>query len=469
MTDVSGAAGGLVGGVGGLVGDALGVAGAVAGPVLEHVAGAGDTLAGLAAQVGAPVAAVLDANPHLAGLDLLPPGARVILPLPAPAPPLSSAPSPAPAAPPTSPLQAPAPAAPPPPAPGAPTAGAPPAPAASAPQPSGPGAEWRIMTQAGPAVAAPAAPAANPAAAAAEGPPVLAAVTPELVARTAEALPELPAGLPLLAAEALAGLVLTLPPELQAPTPLTLAAALSRVGWLPVAAGAARPGDVVIVLTAEGLRAVRVPAEGLAALPAVLAEGDAPPVALRSPLEGPAVVREPQVQPPGFDAAAPAARRERGRGREGGRERRRSSDAPDPRRDWIDRILPIAKWIKAKWGVPVAVTVAHSALQSDWGRDAAENDVFGLLKLRRAGAAATPLRNAARDDAPGYATLDEAADDYGAFLRGDRRLAAAFARRDVLGFVRDLAGAGGWGGEARFGERLACLISLNGLDAFDAA
>ena len=298
--------------------------------------------------------------------------------------------------------------------------------------------------------------------------PATATLPPDLVAVAAARLSDAPPGLARIAAEALVAPGLTLPPELQAPTPLTLAAALARAGWLSVAAPQARPGDVVILATAEGLRAVRVPEGGLAAALATAADDEAPALAPRSSLESPAVMRNAQPQPPGFDAAAPADRRERGRGRGRDRNAGRAGGAVDPRRAWIDRVLPIAKWIKAKWGVPVAVTVAHGALVSDWGRIAPENDFFGLLQLRRAGAAATPVRNAAPGRETAYATLDEAADDYGAYLRGDRRFAAAFGRRDVAGFVRDLA-AGGWGGDGRYGERLACLIALNGLDAFDAA
>lgn len=455
MTDLLG---GVTGGVGGLLGGVGALAGPTAGDVVSHLAQPGDTLASIADAHGVPLSTVVDANPGLAHLSETPPGTQVSVPLAganeaahlgdaagrtglgsaSPAPGSSFAQSAASGGPSGAPSSFGG-------APGAPGAlGQPAGGVASGPgaEPGGPpstatsfagAAEWRVLAQAAP---------------------------PPLRAAAAADAPDPLSALFALALETGGG---RLPPELQASSTGRLAQALELLGWSPVAATAGRPGDVVILMLPDGLHAVRLGADGLAGAPL----SAAPPAA---GAEADAVLVRPPGPPPGVDVASPQARaaragereaRAKAGARDGGRE-----PAESPQRAWITRVLPAAKQVKARWAVPAGATVAHGALASDWGRIAPGNDFFGLLSARAAGTSITPVRTPGQAlVAAAYPSLEDAAQDYGAALRGDARLAPAFRHRDAAGFARALA-RGGFGGP-RYAERMDALIGLNDLAALD--
>ncbi len=446
-----------------------------------YVAGAGETLEGVAQALGVDPAALADANPHLADAPVLPQGVHLAVPaadvsVDARAADAASPPGSTPSS-----LGV------------AVDAGGP---ANTSGRDVGPSAQG-VATSASPlSRAAPATPsiAASPSAAqpgasalaaspgaraadssttgsvsftAAQGSPLAAVLDPTVVAQAAAERP-VPSSLESIFAQALS-LGGRLPPELQTAAPLVLAAALARIDWTPVAAAQVRPGDVVIVAMADGLHAVRVSVDGevLGADGAALELQSGP---ASEPAEAPAALRPADPMPPGVDlparpptrASQPVAARARSRAAGRGA----STATQDPRRRWIERVLPAAKWVKARWGAPVSVVTAHGALVSDWGRLAPGNDYFGLLSSVAPGANATPVRNLPAPVVEGYASLDDAADAFGAFLGGDRRIARALTagRAPLLRTLEEVAFR-----EPRYAARMEALIELNNLSALDAA
>ncbi len=178
-----------------------------------------------------------------------------------------------------------------------------------------------------------------------------------------------------------------------------------------------------------------------------------------------------QITPPGVDL--PVERREIGFGvssrqARAGRDAGRGAPAipRSPQRLWIERALPAAQSVKTRWGVPIAVTLAHGALASDWGRMARNNDYFGLLETASCSAsrALVPVPILAEHGRNGFDDLLDAADAFGAALRGDPRFARAFRVGDPGAFVTRLAETGA---PRRYAEAMMSIIALNGLEAFD--
>ena len=451
MTDLLG---GVAGGAGALLGGVADTATSTVNAAVSYLVRPGDTLAGIADAHGVPLSAVLDANPDLAHVDAPLAGTEVSVPLGGEAAgdaPAASTPSGSAGA-----------------ADSQAVAGgfSPPADAPASGSPASFGSTADAGAGAAPASAGP----LGVAFAGAAEWRLLAQATPSALLTTLE---DSSGSVADLLADALEAGTGRLPPELQAPSAGRLAQALQLFGWSAVAATAGRPGDVAILMLSDGLHAVRLGADGLPmrAAPSVgLRTEGASGIGLDAPETEAALVRAPG-QPPGIDVAAPQTRTRRPSEREdesraNGRPARSRAAVEPPPRAWVARVLPAAMSVKARWGVPAGATVAHGALISDWGRHAPGNDFFGVLVRRSAGGSATPVRAPGRALVPGgYPSLEDAADHFGADLRGDARLAPAFRHRHAAEFVRALASVG-FGGP-RYSDRMDALIALNGLAALD--
>ena len=471
MTDLPAVAGGLVGTVVAAVPEAAG----------HVVVGVGQTVSSVADSVGVSVGALLQANPQVLHPDLVSPGQRLALP-----PSSSSAPAPAPSA-----------------LPSGPTGAAAPVVQAAGEALGGTGG---IVQGVAAAVAGPqAAPSGSPAptaalatvvAAGASPPlasppgaaPALAASSASLVAEPGSAPADLPAADWRVLAQAVSGSALVsasveltaLPPALaalvRALAPLDplmaqllalggarvvlliqvaerLAQPLAQTGWAGLLEVAGRGGDVMLTATARGFAAEAFPS----ALPdaggrLVLRPADGAPVGI----DLPAVRRR-------FAGGDPAASdRASRKGKQSG-----GDEAESPQRRWIDRALGAALGVKARWGVPAAVTLAQGAVASDWGRVAPGNDFFGLHSASASASAQQTLPALPGASAPAFDGVDDAADAWGRRLREVPAFARAFKAGDPVEVVARAAASLG-PAAPRWAPTLQAVMELNGLLALDA-
>jgi peptidoglycan hydrolase FlgJ len=142
---------------------------------------------------------------------------------------------------------------------------------------------------------------------------------------------------------------------------------------------------------------------------------------------------------------------------------------------FVQLLLPPARNVKVKWNVPIAVLIAQGALETGWGRHVKGNAYFGIKGKSSSGGSidfATHENVGGRsvaitDSFRAYASLQEAADDYGAFLKGNKRYAACFAfPNDPSKFV-DLLAAAGYATDPQYASKLKSIIRAHGLAAYD--
>jgi flagellar protein FlgJ len=145
------------------------------------------------------------------------------------------------------------------------------------------------------------------------------------------------------------------------------------------------------------------------------------------------------------------------------------------KRSWVNRCLPAAVAVKAKWGVPIAVTLAQGALESHWGTQAPGNAFFGI-KAHGAARAVTfqtheesgGKMHTENDAFRAYASIGEAADDYGRFLTENKRYARAFLyKNDPDRFVHEVAAAG-YATASGYEFPIKSIMAFNGFKEFDA-
>lgn len=143
---------------------------------------------------------------------------------------------------------------------------------------------------------------------------------------------------------------------------------------------------------------------------------------------------------------------------------------------WFNRALPAAINVKARWGVPIAVTLAQGALESAWGTHAPGNIFFGVkgkspdgksinvTTHENYGGKSTVIQDGFRS----YDTLEQSADDYGRFLASNRRYASAFAfRNEPEKFIHVVAKAG-YATDPLYEKKILSIIRVNGLKDYDA-
>lgn len=144
---------------------------------------------------------------------------------------------------------------------------------------------------------------------------------------------------------------------------------------------------------------------------------------------------------------------------------------------WIKRALPAARNVKARWGVPIAVTLAQGALESAWGTNAPGNIYFGVKGKPDKGKTITVATHEdygqglvqIKDAFRSYDTLEQSADDYGKFLATNRRYKAAFAfRNDPEKFIHVVVVAG-YATDRNYEGKILGIIRANGLKDYDQA
>lgn len=142
---------------------------------------------------------------------------------------------------------------------------------------------------------------------------------------------------------------------------------------------------------------------------------------------------------------------------------------------WINRALPAAIKLKARLGIPIAVTIAQGALESCYGTKAKGNIYFGIKGKSPQGKSITVTTHETygnksiliQDSFRSYDTLEQSADDYGDFLAGNHRYSAAFNfKDDPEKFIHEVAKAG-YATNPDYERLLISIIRTNGLSDYD--
>ncbi|EMV7406912.1 TPA: glucosaminidase domain-containing protein [Enterobacter soli] len=154
---------------------------------------------------------------------------------------------------------------------------------------------------------------------------------------------------------------------------------------------------------------------------------------------------------------------------------RASLPLPSFKSEWINRALPVAINVKRNWGVPIAVTIAQGALESNWGRKAKGNAYFcvkGKSPKGKSVAFATHENYDGKsvkinDSFRSYDSLEQSADDYGRFLSVNKRYATAFSYpNDPEKFIHVIASAG-YATDPDYEKKLLNIIRGAGLKDYD--
>lgn len=149
--------------------------------------------------------------------------------------------------------------------------------------------------------------------------------------------------------------------------------------------------------------------------------------------------------------------------------------APPYVESFLRMALPVARTVKARWGVPIAVVLAQAAQETGWGRRVVNNAYFGIKGKSLSGGTAVfqttevvggkvvHLKASFR----AYVSFAEAADDYGRFLKENQRYAVCFHHTsDPIKFAEAVAAAG-YATDPGYGAALIGVIRSRGFDRYD--
>lgn len=148
--------------------------------------------------------------------------------------------------------------------------------------------------------------------------------------------------------------------------------------------------------------------------------------------------------------------------------------APSGPAAFIQSYLQVARDIKRKYRIPIAVLLAQAGLETGWGRSVVGNAYFGI-KAEAGQASVTTKTHEFRggqrvvetDAFRSYSGFEDAAEDYGRFLTGNQRYHAAFAHTDnPEAFARSVAEAG-YATDPDYGTKLVGIMRGNGLEDYD--
>jgi len=143
---------------------------------------------------------------------------------------------------------------------------------------------------------------------------------------------------------------------------------------------------------------------------------------------------------------------------------------------FITMALPVARQVKTKWGVPIAVLIAQAAEESGWGRKVVNNAYFGIKgRTSDGGSVSFPTHEVVNGKSVGelgtfraYKSFADAADDYGRFLSTNPRTRYAFTfKNDPVRFAQAIANAG-YATNPNYGKDLIAIIHSHNLAQYDA-
>ena len=142
---------------------------------------------------------------------------------------------------------------------------------------------------------------------------------------------------------------------------------------------------------------------------------------------------------------------------------------------FVQQCLPAAREVKAKWGVPIAVTIGQAAQESGWGRSLIGNAYFGVKGKAPDGEtvrfSTTEHINGKDVKMPDnfreYKNFAEAADDYGRTLASTPHFKAAFLHTsDSTRFVQELKKAN-YATDPDYVKKVTSIIRTHHLDQYD--
>jgi flagellar protein FlgJ len=149
-------------------------------------------------------------------------------------------------------------------------------------------------------------------------------------------------------------------------------------------------------------------------------------------------------------------------------------ELPSEPRDFVDRVWPHAQAAAAATGVPARFLVAHSALESGWGRreisraDGSPSfNVFGIKAGRNWSGATVEvdttefvngMAQPERATFRAYSSYAEAFRDYAELLSSKPRYAGVLGQQDAVQFARSLQEAG-YATDPMYADKLARIIA----------
>ena len=148
--------------------------------------------------------------------------------------------------------------------------------------------------------------------------------------------------------------------------------------------------------------------------------------------------------------------------------------APGNGRDFVNRVWPHAVGAADALGVPARFLVAHSALESGWGRSEIRKadgsptyNLFGVKAGRSWTGSSVEASTTeyvdgvvqtVREKFRAYASYAEAFQDYAKLLRGNPRFSAVLGQQDGTGFARSLQQAG-YATDPAYADKLGRIIN----------
>jgi flagellar protein FlgJ len=142
---------------------------------------------------------------------------------------------------------------------------------------------------------------------------------------------------------------------------------------------------------------------------------------------------------------------------------------------FIQLLLPAARSVKIKWGVPIAVLIAQGALETGWGTHVKGNAYFGIKGKSPTGQSVNFTTHEVyggraqviRDNFRAYGDIQDAADDYGRFLRTNPRYVACFAYRDDPDSFVDHLAAANYATDPHYADKVKGVIRAHNLAEYD--
>jgi peptidoglycan hydrolase FlgJ len=141
---------------------------------------------------------------------------------------------------------------------------------------------------------------------------------------------------------------------------------------------------------------------------------------------------------------------------------------------FVQAHLADAQKVKQQCSVPIAVTLAQSALETGWGRSVVGNAYFGIKARPDQQSVVVGTHeyeggvcNSTSAAFCAYANYAESALAYGTFLAQNPRYSAAFQHVDNPEAFAQAVATAGYATDPHYGDKLVALMRANGLEQFD--
>jgi peptidoglycan hydrolase FlgJ len=142
---------------------------------------------------------------------------------------------------------------------------------------------------------------------------------------------------------------------------------------------------------------------------------------------------------------------------------------------FLSKVLPGAKRVKKKYGVPISILIAQAALESGWGTSVKGNAYFGIKGKSPQGESIEfttteflkGKKIILKDTFRAYVDFSESADDYGQFLKKNNRYKKCFDFSSKPLIFADKLQEAGYATDPKYAEKLKNIIKKYYLDDYD--